>query len=150
MVYAMRVTEALSFQEYDADPRFQDKKPYRWGSRKQSCGDNIYFYDVRNGGWGQRDSFHSKVDGSPQPQHIARDTGVNRVLISSDFVYFGGFGPTFPEDLRQFQWQDVCKTGRGRSCFDNPALIAHFVHWVRSLDATGYQAAPFEWKTLRG
>ena len=43
LVYAMRVTEAMTFDEYGRDPRFESKKPYRNGSRKQSCGDNIYF-----------------------------------------------------------------------------------------------------------
>jgi hypothetical protein len=145
----MRITEAMNFQSYDSDLRFQKKKPYRHGSRKQSCGDNIYFYDAINNCWDQRDSFHSKADGTPEAKHIARDTGTNRVLISSDFVYFGGFGPMFPEDLRSFDGQDICKTGRGRSCFEDTNLIEHFVHWIRSLGLAGYQDAPFEWKTLR-
>ena len=46
MVYAMRVTEVITFDEYSEDPRFEPKKPYRRGSRKQSCGDNIYFRDI--------------------------------------------------------------------------------------------------------
>ncbi len=150
MVYAMRVTGALSFRDYDADPRFQNKKPYRRGSRKQSCGDNIYYRDANDTGWGQRDSFHSQPDGSPQSSHIARDTGADRVLISDDFVYFGGFGPEFPRALHDSEGRGICKTGRGRSCFDDPDLIDSFVHWIRSLDAIGYQGAPFEWKTLRG
>jgi hypothetical protein len=149
LVYAMRITEALDFQSYNSDPRFQKKKPYRRGSRKQSCGDNIYFHDTINGCWKQRDSFHSKADGSSEPKHIARDTGTNRVLISTDFVYFGGFGPMFPKDLRSFNGQDICKAGIGRSCFKDADLIGHFVHWIRSLDLAGYQGAPFEWKTLR-
>lgn len=149
LVYAMRVTEVMNFTAYDADFRFDKKKPYRNGSRKQSCGDNIYYYDSLNHCWGQRDSFHSKPDGTAEPKHIVRDTGTDRVLISSDFVYFGGFGPEFPEDLRNFNGQDICKTGIGRSCFNDPNLIANFVRWFRTLGVAGYQAAPFEWKTLR-
>ena len=150
LVYAMSVTEALTFQEYDADPRFNRKKPFRYGSRKQSCGDNIYVHVGAARGWAQRDSFHSKPDGSQNPEHVTRDTGVNRVLVSEDFVYFGGYGPAFPGSLRSFHGQDVCKSGIGRSCFDQPALLQAFVTWIRSLGVTGYQAAPYEWRTLRG
>jgi len=150
LVYAMRVTETLSFEDYDADPRFQSKKPYRHGSRKQSCGDNIYYPSGLPAQWSQRDSFHSQPDGTASPQHIARDTGTNRVLVSDDFVYFGGYGPLFPETLRNYKGVDVCKTGIGRTSFDQPDLIGAFVAWIRSMGVTGYQSAPFEWRTLRG
>jgi hypothetical protein len=149
LVFAMRVTETLSFSEYDSDLRFQRKKPYRNGSRKQSCGDNIYFRNSKNDPWHQRDSFHSMRDGTPNPEHIARDTGADQVLISNDFVYFGGYGPKFPQALRDFHGLDICKTGIGRSCFDDKELIQHFVGWIRSLNASGYQSAPFEWRSLR-
>src|ERR1700758_4385988 len=43
LVYAMQVTEALSFDEYFADPRFQEKKPDLSGSLKRAFGDNIYY-----------------------------------------------------------------------------------------------------------
>lgn len=42
LVYAMRVTETLTFDDYATDSRFAAKKPIRTGSRKQSCGDSIY------------------------------------------------------------------------------------------------------------
>jgi hypothetical protein len=145
----MRVTETLRFEEYDQDQRFQRKKPYRFGSRKQSCGDNIYFKIEGGAGWGQRDSFHSKPDESPNPDHVTRDTGVDRILISDDFVYFGGNGPRFPENMRDSLGRDLCKTGIGYSCFDETKLIESFVQWVRSFGVRGYQGAPYEWGTLR-
>lgn len=149
LVYAMRVTEAMTFDEYNLDSRFASKKPYRNGSRKQSCGDNIYFRDGASAPWQQRDSFHSGSDGSPNPDHIARDTGVNRILISDDFVYFGGVGPEFPEELKDQKGRHLYKSGIGQTIFDDPKLIADFEHWIRSFDAIGYQGAPFEWLTLR-
>lgn len=150
LVYAMRVTGALSFREYASDPRFRQKIPYRRGSRKQSCGDNIYYRNAADTEWLQRDSFHSKADGGINPDHVARDTGVDRVLISDDFVYFGGYGPEFPDSLRDFHGLDVCKSGIGVTSFNEPELIAQFVHWIRSLNVTGYISAPFEWRMLRG
>src|SRR5690349_11369247 len=44
-VYAMRVTEKLTFNEYWANPLYFDKKPVRNGSNKMMVGDNIYHYD---------------------------------------------------------------------------------------------------------
>ncbi|SHJ40033.1 hypothetical protein [Paraburkholderia terricola] len=149
LVYAMRVTDTLTFDEYGADPRFGPKKPFRHGSRKQSCGDNIYFRDGPQAPWEQRDSFHSLPDGSLNPDHVSRDTGVNRVLVSDDFIYFGGEGPAFPEDLKDQQGRLLCKSGIGLTTFDDPQLVAGLEQWIRSLGATGYQGAPFEWLTLR-
>jgi hypothetical protein len=142
LVYAMRVTEAMTFDEYG-------KKPYRNGSRKQSCGDSIYFRAAAGAAWQQRDSFHSRPDGSLNPEHVARDTGVNRVLISNDFVYFGGEGPEFPDELQDHKGRHLCKTGIGLTTFDDALLVASLERWIRSLAVSGYQGAPFEWLTLR-
>ncbi|WP_245398045.1 Nmad2 family putative nucleotide modification protein [Pseudomonas germanica] len=149
LVYAMRVTEAMSFDEYCLDPRFESKKPFRKGSRKQSCGDNIYFRAAAGADWQQRDSFHSLPDGSVNPDHVARDSGVNRVLISEDFVYFGGDGPAFPDNLKDQQGRDLCKQGIGLTTFDDVQLISSLEKWVRSFGVHGYQGAPFEWLTIR-
>lgn len=148
LVYAMKVTEILSFDEYSVDPRFSSKKPYRSGSRKQSCGDNIYYRGDEQSIWKQRDSFHAQADGTPNPDHINKDTSVNRILISNDYVYFGGEGPTFPEDLKSREGHPICKSGIGHACYDDPNVIVDLEKWVRSLGA-GYQGAPFEWLTLR-
>lgn len=148
LVYAMLVEEALSWDEYSTDPRFRAKQPFRRGSRKQSCGDNIYFRTGPNAPWQQRDSFHSREDGSAAPAHIARDTGVSRVLISRQFLYVGGNGPMLP-DLRDAKGRSLCKAGIGHSKFDDPELIAVFVAWLESLGASGFQGVPYEWLSLR-
>lgn len=149
LVYAMRITEILTFDAYSSDPRFGPKKPYRTGSRKQSCGDNIYFRADPSSPWQQRDSFHSRSDGHANTDHIKRDTGVNRVLISEDYVYFGGQGPLFPDDLASSDGRQLCKNGIGRSRFDDVHAVDSLEGWVRSLGARGYQGAPYEWLTLR-
>jgi hypothetical protein len=149
MVYAMRVTETMTFDDYSRDARFEAKRPFRRGSRKQSCGDNIYFRDTSKSDWRQRDSFHSTGDGQRHPQHVARDTGVNRVLISDDYIYFGGTGPAFSNELRDENGRPLCKHGIGRSCFDDLQLITDLERWIRSLDVRGYQGPPQEWISLR-
>lgn len=149
-MYAMRITEAMTFDAYATDPRFEVKKPFRRGSRKQSCGDNIYFRDSPDADWCQRDSFHSTEDGHVNPQHVTRDTRVNRVLISNDFIYLGGTGPAFPGHLRDQNGRPLCRSGIGRSCFDDPQLVEGLEQWVRDFGLAGYQGAPHEWISLRG
>ncbi|HGN1555818.1 TPA: hypothetical protein ACKRMY_005996, partial [Pseudomonas aeruginosa] len=78
------------------------------------------------------------------------DTRVNRVLVSNDFVYFGGAGPKFPPELQDRNGRPLCKSGIGLTCFDDPKLVANLEKWIRSLGVTGYQGPPFEWLTLRG
>ena len=150
IVYAMRVTETESFDDYSKDARFEAKKPLRKGSRKQSCGDNIYFRDTPKGKWCQRDSFHSTEDGHLHLKHVTRDTGINRVLISDDFVYFGGTGPAFPDDLQDAGGRPLCKSGIGRSCFEDPQLLEALKCWLLGLNVRGYQGPPQEWISLRG
>ncbi len=150
LVYAMRVTDHLTFDEYSRDARFKSKQPYRTGSRKQSCGDNIYFRDTPKSDWQQRDSFHTLKSGRPNPKHIKRDTGVDRVLISEDFIYFGGQGPKFPPDLRSADGRHLSKSGIGFSRFDDLPAVQELERWIRSFPCAGYQGAPTEWVALRG
>jgi hypothetical protein len=148
-VYAMRVTEAATFDRYAVDPRFERKKPFRKGSRKQSCGDNIYFRETPESEWCQRDSFHSMANGEAHPAHVARDTSVNRMLISDHFIYFGGEGPRFPDDLRDQNGRPICKQGIGQSCFDDPKLVSDLEDWISGFGAKGFQGLPMEWISLR-
>lgn len=149
LVYAMRVTEALTWDEYAADPRFQKKQPFRRGSRKQSCGDNIYYRTGPAAAWQQRDSFHSQADGNAHPKHVARDTGVDRVLVSDDYVYVGGEGPVIPPALRDEAGRALCKEGVGESMFTDAAVVAAFAAWIGGLGYRGFQGVPFEWLTFR-
>ena len=45
LVYAMRVTETMSFNDYWSDPRFRSKRSDMYASRKKAFGDNIYYKD---------------------------------------------------------------------------------------------------------
>lgn len=149
LVYAMRVTDTMTFEEYNADLRFQSKKPYRRGSRKQSCGDNIYFRNAENTEWCQRDSFHSNVDGTRRADHVERDTGVDRVLASDSYVYFGGTGPRIPTTLIAGDGRPLCKEGIGYYVFEDALFITQVENWIASLGGSGYEGPPFEWISLR-
>src|SRR6266700_5669594 len=88
IVYAMRVTDAMTFTQYWNAPQFQRKKPNLRGSKKQAFGDNIYSRDRVTGRWCQADSHHSLKDGSPNALNVSADTGTDRVLYSEDFIYW--------------------------------------------------------------
>ena len=140
LVYAMRVSETLTFAEYWNDPRFQKKKPNLYGSYRMACGDNIYC-PLDGGGWQQLNSYHSKEDGSQYQKHVDRDTSVDRVLISDDFVYYGAEGPEIPEALRD---AGLVLSGRGRKKIENAATITEFEAWLAGLGVRGYQGRPFD------
>ncbi|MBI4430561.1 MAG: hypothetical protein HY587_02480 [Candidatus Omnitrophica bacterium] len=141
IVYAMRVTEILTFDQYWNDPRFKEKKPNLRGSKKQAFGDNIYHRDSARR-WCQVDSHHSHPDGSPNPRNIANDTKTtDRVLISDDFIYWGGRGPRIPKSFRS----QVC-IGIGHKNKFPETFVREFVKWLRSLGDKGYCGAPLDWK----
>src|SRR5690349_13718477 len=62
LVYAMLVTEAMTFDSYWRDPRFQLKKPNLRASKKFAFGDNIYHRVPSTCRWRQENSHHSNAD----------------------------------------------------------------------------------------
>lgn len=107
-IYAMRVTEILSFGQYWEAYRCRDKRPVRNGSRRMLVGNNIYHRDLISGEWKQADSHHSMPDGSPNLHNVANDTKTDRVLISRHFYYFGLNAPIVPPSiLEQIGYKNV-------------------------------------------
>jgi hypothetical protein len=98
-VFAMRVTETMSFDRYWHAQAFFDKRPVRNGSRRMMIGDNIYSRDPSDGEWRQADSHHSNPDGSLNEHNLARDTSTDRVLVSKFFFYFGSSAPILPAQM---------------------------------------------------
>ena len=146
VVYVMSVSGAMTFDEYWADPRFQTKKPNLRGSKKQAFGDNIYFRCSDMGLWCQADSHHSLDDGSPNESNVVTDTGTDRILVSDDFVYWGGSGPRLPQEFLNYGPHHVslCAKRNHKSHF--PAdLVDQFIGWVRSLNERGYIGEPLDW-----
>lgn len=139
----MRVDDIVSYDEYWGDPRFDEKRPTMRGSRKQAFGDNIYHRSVR-GEWVQQDSRHSLADGSPNPDHIARDTKTERVLLGREFVYFGGDGPAAPDFLRTGFERDIVHARRGYSVNFAPNQIEAAITWAQSLEP-GLRGRPSDW-----
>lgn len=141
LIYAMQVSETLSFDQYWSDPRFIPKKPELSASLKKRFGDNIYHSTPH--GWAQLDSHHSLKDGSPNPRNIEVDTSADRVLISNNFSYFGRSAPPIPKGFRNFNGVDVCHR-RGHKCKFEPDLVAALFDYFRSLER-GYLGEPISW-----
>lgn len=97
LVFAMKISEKMSFNEYWEDPRFQYKKPIMNGSVQTSFGDNIYRYCKDKNRWFQADSHHSYADGVPNLLNLRRDTGSDAILIADEFFYFGNSPITIPQ-----------------------------------------------------
>jgi hypothetical protein len=143
LVFAMRVSKAMTFNQYWNDPRFQEKKPNLRGSKKQAFGDNIYFKPFGKP-WQQMNSHHSHADGSCNNANVKNDTQANRVLIGEEFVYWGGSGPKLPGQFRNFNGVDICaKRGHKRNFPDD--LVTAFVGWIKESGEQGVVAPPLDW-----
>lgn len=101
LVYAMKVTEKITFDEYYKDNRFKDRI------------DNIYYK-----GRQLKNKYHGKRD-------IQRDLNGKYVLISEKFYYFGKDALDIPMEL---DW--IRKEGpKHKSCFDEKQK-QEFENWI--------------------
>ncbi|MFM0042146.1 Nmad2 family putative nucleotide modification protein [Paraburkholderia sediminicola] len=139
LVFYMRVDEILKYNAYWSDPRFQGKKPNLFGSKKAAFGDNIYHTDAV-GNWLQLDSHHTNEDGSSCSENISTDTSCENVLLSRQFAYWGGEGPTLPPQL-----YGLIKRGPGHksACFSDE-FKAQAVGWL-SASGNGFLGRPGSW-----
>ena len=142
LVYAMRVDETLTFEQYWADERFRRKRPTMLSSLKMAYGDNIYHRDEA-GGWQQEDSRHTLPDGTINPGHVLRDTSADTVLVSGHYSYFGGRGPAVPTHLRTSYDEDFV-AGRGHRSRFSPAHVDAALDWLGGLER-GYLGDPTDW-----
>ena len=154
LVFVMRVTNSITFCEYYESDEFQSKKPNLQGSLKQAFGDNIY-HKNEAGIWMQDNSHHSLKDGSTNYNNLYKDTGVDRVLISNEFAYWGDSGLSIPSNYCNF-WSlengnysnhDI-RAGRNHKCCFPQDMLDSFVSWFRSLNQTGCVGEPFEWRRI--
>jgi len=143
LIYAMRVDEVMDFDEYWNDPRFKCKKPVLNGSLKQMYGDNIYHKDRNE--WTQEDSHHSFEGGLPNDSNIETDTSVNRILVSSKYVFFGDKAFLIPKRLRSDRegMKNICAI-RGHKCNFIDEMVSRFMVWLEGLNQWGVIGDPIE------
>ena len=148
LVYAMRVTEILQTAQYWHDSRFKRKRPNLRGSWVAASGDNIY-EPVGSSDWKQLDSYHTTSDGEPNERHIKRDTGVLRILVSEDFVYYGGEGPKLPDRFQSGGSMDLHRARRGYQLVQDEEVVTSLEAWLRSQGGRGYEGKPWDWVCRR-
>lgn len=105
VVYIMQVTETLSFDQYWEDIRFYSKRPVFNKGVIHQFGDNIYHHEESQ--WVQILSHHSYPGGETNYLNLNRDTGTDRVLISTNYIYFGNNAIAIPE-----KYHDLIAHGR--------------------------------------
>jgi hypothetical protein len=125
-IFAMQVSDKITFEEYWSSPIYLDKKPVRNGSSKMLVGDNIYHREPKSQKWQQADSHHSHPDGSPNLENLGRDTKCDKVLISRHFWYFGNTAPKVPPDIIT---SIGFKNGVGHRVYDY-GRCAHLLEWL--------------------
>lgn len=145
LVYAMRVSETLSFNEYWLNNRFEVKRPYLRGSLVQAFGDNIYHES--GGEWIQERSRHSNEDGSLNSKHLKRDLSGRKVLIGYEYVYWGGDGPGVPKRFRDWGGQDLCQQRGYRYRFPDE-MVQEVITWIRARRENGCIGDPSEFRSL--
>jgi hypothetical protein len=79
-------------------------------------------------------------------KNLRRDTGVDRVLWSDDFVYFGHIAPPIPDHLRNFGGDDLCPRNKGQRARYSPEFVAAVEAWFQSIPDRGYLARPGKWQ----
>lgn len=159
LVYAMRVDDDLTYDEYWEDCRFEQKRPIWEGTIKQRCGDN-YYHRSADGSWIQEPGDHSNRDGSQNMYHTRKDTRVSRVLISVDpstatssafiappntFVYYGKNSIEIPDALCNGDNHVVQNCGRGHRCNFSENFRQDFIDWLEEQIHIGIAGEPRDW-----
>lgn len=144
LVYAMKLEEKITFDQYWADPRFQCKKPVLNGSLVQMYGDNVYHTDAETGKVIQENCAHSKAGGAVNKGHYKRDVDGKFVLLSKTFYYFGDCAPLIPAEFDY-----IYKVGRSlkyKDLVDKDEKIQNFANWIESNYEVGVHGDPITWK----
>jgi Nucleotide modification associated domain 2 len=69
------------------------------------------------------------------------------MLISGEFIYWGGSGPRIPRELRAFgpKREDICCKSQGDKCRFSDAMGSAAVRWIEGFDKRGIQGRPGQW-----
>lgn len=133
LIYAMKVTEIISIENYWNDHKFASKKPNHSSSHPEDwVGDNIYY--KKQGKWIQFKSFHSNPDGTQNEAKTKHDTEKGKnILISNYFYYFGENALEIPSQF------DLIKQKTFRiKCNYPKSLVQDFIKWLEEKDPDMY------------
>lgn len=141
VIFIMKVTEKITFQNYWEDQKFSYKKPVLNGSLKQLHGDNIYYNE--NNEWYQIDSHHSLHDGQINIGNLKQDLSGKYVLVSNHFIYLGKTTWEVPD-----KYLDVCPGLRHRDyiTIKNESLAEEMIEIIKGKYELGINDIPVHWK----
>jgi hypothetical protein len=135
LVYAMRISEVLSMNQYFHDERFESKKPKPNGAVEEQCGDNFYYQD-EDGTWKRLPSrFHN--DCGAFTQDVGYDHAGNPVFVSDHFYYFGDKRVHIPDEFTM-----VIHYGQGIHYTRDHPLADDFVKWLEANYQPGVRGEP--------
>ena len=137
LVYAMRVTDIVEFDDYWHDKRFRIKRPDIEEGGEKALGDNVYHRN-RAAKWQQAPSQHSLENGQQDWELTRQDISGEKVLISDDFIYWGGDGPPLPHNLRGLI------VGRSYRSSSNDEYMLDFKKWFAGQRDRGLMGRPTE------
>jgi len=120
LVYAARVSEVDSLEDYGSQQEYAIKRPSARGQRWRKHGDNIYV--KVNGEWTQRRNLHHSK------REMIRDLSGKHVLVCRQFWYFGGNAIEIPE-----RFQKLIKSGPGHKRVRDPLFTKGFLAWLITL-----------------
>lgn len=135
LVYMMKVSKKITFDEYWKDELFNKKKPTFSKSGKASYGDNIYHHNEK-GEWIQENSHHSFENGVNYT-NLNKDTSQDAVLISDKFWYFGNNACRLP-----IQFNSTIYSGRAHKIEDKEIIIKSLVDWLEINFEEGINGRP--------
>lgn len=140
LIFLMKITEKLTFEEYWNDKRFSCKRPVLNGSLKQIHGDNIYF--KQNDSWHQMDSHHSFHDGNLNEANLKQDLGGKYVLLSDHFIYLGNKYFEVPDN-----YKGLCPNSKQRNYITvkDDELAKEFIEMIKSNYRLGIHGDPNNW-----
>lgn len=131
LVYAMQISEVLSFETYYADVRFEKKKPIVHGSWRERCGDNMYYKD-QQGHWIQQPTIHHQ-----SAEIIKKDLKHPAVFIAKYFYYFGDNAITLPKEFQELIWKR-----QGCKHHHDPEVVENFLEWLKANFISGVLGNP--------
>lgn len=148
IIYVMKVTDVVRFDEYFNNKKYEAKKPDL--TKKELIywrGDNIY-QPLGNGEYKQLISMHSKNFDCANCEEITegkdnKDLKGEYVLISDLFYYFGSMAEDLPDSLNEL------KVWRKHRCNVRDDTKLRFLNYIREYIQKKYKngvnAPPSEW-----
>jgi hypothetical protein len=131
IVYAMNVSEKITFADYWRDTRFAFKRPdLRSADLQRHCGDNIY-EPVGGGAYRQ----HAGAHNAENHEHDLEGTFA---LVASDYAYFGANAIALPP-----QFAGIVP-GRAHRCNFPPEVVQSVVEFIGGL-GFGIYGRPAIW-----